>query len=262
MVEIQENFHPNPFLSFQNGLPLSPPITPLHTAMEKMTIKQLHESDRPREKMIRLGARCLTDAELLAILIGSGNDRQTAIQLAQEILAKMDNSLPRLAKCDIQELTGSFRGMGPAKAVTVMAAMELSRRIPSQEMPRRESITDSRMAYRTISPFLTDLPQEEMWVLLLNQSGKIISMENLSRGGVSETSADVRLIMHKAVSHLASAIILAHNHPSGTVRPSEQDIQLTQRVQKAATLLGFRLNDHLIIGDDGVYFSFADEGLL
>ena len=157
--------------------------------MEKMTIKQLHESDRPREKMIRLGARCLTDAELLAILIGSGNDRQTAIQLAQEILAKMDNSLPRLAKCDIQELTGSFRGMGPAKAVTVMAAMELSRRIPSQEMPRRESITDSRMAYRTISPFLTDLPQEEMWVLLLNQSGKIISMENLSRGGVSETSA-------------------------------------------------------------------------
>lgn len=230
--------------------------------MKKMTIKELDEADRPREKMMRLGARSLSDAELLAILIGSGNDRQTAVQLAQEILARMDHSLPRLAKCELHELTQPFRGMGPAKAVTIMAAMELARRTPAREMPRKEIVNSSRAAYRAISPYLTDLPQEEMWVLLLNQAGRVIATENLSRGGISETSVDVRLIMHKAISHLASAIILAHNHPSGSLQPSEQDIALTRRVEQAAQLVGFRLNDHLIIGDDGAYYSFADEGRL
>lgn len=230
--------------------------------MEKKTIKQLDEADRPREKMIRSGARTLSNAELLAILLGSGNDRQTAVQLAQDILFQMENSLPRLAKCELHELTKPFRGMGPAKAITIMAAMELARRIPAEEMPQRKIIRNSLEAYQVISPYLTDLPQEEMWVILLNQAGKVIATENLSRGGISETTADVRLIIQKAITRLASAIILAHNHPSGEVKPSKQDIDLTQRVKKAAELMGFRLNDHLIIGDNGKYLSLADEDLL
>lgn len=228
--------------------------------MNKLTIKQLAESDRPREKMMQKGAEALTDAELLGILIGSGNTDESAVNLMQRILSACDNNLNQLAKWEVRDFA-RFKGMGPAKSITVMAALELGKRRNLQAQGERLCIKASTDIYNLFHPLLCDLPTEEFWVLLLNQAGKVIDKVCISRGGIDQTTADVRAILREALIQRATQIALIHNHPSGNVRPSNDDLRLTQVVQRAAQTMNIRLIDHLII-TDGHYFSFNDEGHL
>jgi DNA repair protein RadC len=227
--------------------------------MTKLTIKEWAEEDRPREKMLLKGASVLSDAELLAILIGSGNNEESAVQLSQRILHFAGNNLNSLGKLTLKELTRRFKGIGEAKAVTIAAALELGRRRNDSERPDREQILCSNDAFRLFKPFLCDLPHEELWIALTNRQGRIIEKMQISRGGVSETSADIRLILKAAVNALASGIILCHNHPSGSPSPGRNDDALTTRLQNAAALMEIKLLDHIIIADNRCY-SYADEG--
>lgn len=225
-----------------------------------MKIKEWAEEDRPREKMLLKGVTSLSDAELLAILIGSGNSNETAVQLSQRILNSVENNLNALGKLSIQDLSG-FKGIGEAKAITICAALELGKRRNLADPILRNSVQSSRDAYNLFHPLLCDLPYEELWVALTNRAGKVIGKAKISQGGTGETSADLRIILKTAINALASGIILCHNHPSGNVRPSSQDDALTKRLDKAADLLEIKLTDHLIVSD-GTYFSYADEGRL
>lgn len=228
--------------------------------VEKLSIKKWSEDDQPREKLRALGRQILSDAELIAILIGSGNRNESAIELCKRILNDSHNNLNELAKLSVTDLM-KFKGIGEAKAISIIAALELGRRRKSQEVLDKTQITSSNHLYEYIRPVLEDLPHEEFWVILLSRANKIIGKQLIGRGGISETTADIKLIFKKSIENLASAIILAHNHPSGNLKPSQSDINLTQKVKQAAQLFDINVLDHLIIGD-GDYFSFNDEGVL
>lgn len=228
--------------------------------MEKLTIRQLAEDDRPREKMMLKGAKALSDAELIAILIGSGNQEESAVTLAQRMLSTCGGDLSQLSKWEIEEYS-RFKGMGPAKSLSVMAALELGRRRKLQERMERPLITSSVDIYELFHPLLCDLPTEEFWVLLLNRSNRVIGKERISSGGIDQTTADVRTILREALLARATQIAVIHNHPSGNARPSQEDRRITERIKEAGRIMNIHLTDHLIVCD-GRYFSFNDEGIL
>jgi DNA repair protein RadC len=233
----------------------------LEEALHKhVTIKSWAEDDRPREKLIGKGRQALSDAELLAILLSSGNRDETAVQLAQRILRENKNSINELAKLHLNDLK-RYKGVGEAKAVTIAAALEIGRRRTDESLEQKIKITSSKTAYDVIKSKLSDLPHEEFWVIFMNRRNSIIKTECISKGGVSGTVVDVRLILKPALENLTSCIILAHNHPSGNLRPSQEDISLTKKVKEAAKLMDITLQDHLILGEQA-YYSFADEGIL
>jgi len=227
---------------------------------EKISIKTWAEEDRPREKLSIQGRRALTDAELIAILIGSGSRTETAVELSKRILHHYDNDLNRLAKASIQELS-NFRGIGEAKAISIIAALEIGRRRDDTEAKAIESILSSKDAYNLMRRHLVDLNHEEFWIILLGRASKVLGKELISKGGLSGTVADPKIIFHIALQHQASGIILIHNHPSGNLKPSQLDISLTKRLSEAGRMLDIQILDHLIIGDTG-YYSFGDESLL
>ena len=224
-----------------------------------LTIKEWAEEDRPREKLLLKGAVALSNAELLAILIGSGNAEESAVQVAQHILRAANHNLYDLGKMTIAQLTANFKGIGEAKAVTIAAAMELARRRALSEAPARDSIGNSRDAYLIFYALLCDLPHEELWVATLNRNNKVISKVKISQGGISQTAVDVRLNLKAGIDTLASGLVLCHNHPSGNLRPSREDDRLTERVKETAKLMEITLLDHIILSATG-YYSYADEG--
>lgn len=226
----------------------------------KLTISQWAEEDRPREKMMAKGAASLSDAELLAILIGSGNREESAVELMKRVLQACGNNLNTLARWEMHDFS-QFKGMGPAKSIAVMAALELGKRRNDQEQPDRVQVRESGDIYRLFHPLLRDLDREEFWVLLLNQAGRVIGRERLSSGGIDGTYVDVRFILRKALLAKATQLAIVHNHPSGNTRPSREDIQVTRKVSQAASTMNIRMIDHLVI-TDGAYYSFADEGQL
>ena len=228
--------------------------------MHKLTIKQLAEADRPREKMMQKGAEVLSDAELLAILIGSGNADERAVTLMQRVLADAGNDLNRLGKWEVHDFA-RFKGLGPAKSITIMAALELGRRRNELQPAQRPTIRCSSDIYQQFHPLLRDLAHEEFWVLLLNQAARIIDKVRISRGGIDQTTADVRTILREALLQRATQIALIHNHPSGNPHPSNDDQRLTELVRKAAQTMNIHLTDHVIV-TDGSHYSFNDEGLL
>ncbi len=224
------------------------------------SIKNWNEDDRPREKLMLKGRASLSDAELIAILIGSGSRNESAVSLSQRILASVSNNLSELGRCTLSELM-QFKGIGQAKAITIAAALELGRRRRNGEALERKKITSSRSVFEYIQPLLGDLAHEEFWVLFLNNSNKVIKSEQLSKGGITGTIVDVRLAFKQALQLGAVSIILAHNHPSGTLKPSQADIQLTKKIKTAGESLDIKVLDHLIITEKA-YFSFADENML
>lgn len=228
--------------------------------MQKLNINQWAAEDRPREKMILKGAEALSDAELLAILIGSGNTEESAVSLMQRTLACCNNDLNQLGKWEVRDFS-RFKGLGPAKSITIMAALELGKRRKRQEYSERAVVRSSKDIYEIFHPLLCDLATEEFWVLLLNQSSRVIDKVRISRGGIDQTTADVRSILREALLQRATQISLIHNHPSGNPRPSTDDRQLTQLIQKGAQTMNIHVIDHVII-TDGSYYSFNDEGLL
>ena len=227
----------------------------------KMPISRWSEEDQPREKLMARGRQHLTDAELVAILLGSGNTEESAVGLAKRILFTYDHDLDRLGKVGVKELIKQFKGVGEAKAVTIVAALELGRRRQIATPTERPIITNSAHCFQQLAPVLQDLAHEEFWMLLLNQAGRLISRKQVSRGGVTSTVVDARLIFKAALEEGAVSIILGHNHPSGNLRPSNADLKLTQKLKKAGEHLDIRVLDHLIIGERS-YYSFADEGVL
>ena len=224
------------------------------------TIKSWAEEDRPREKMMLKGRSALSDAELLAILIGSGTRELSAVQLAREILSKSNNSLGELAQKSIKELM-KFKGIGEAKAITVYASMEIARRKVFQSERIRFKVKSSRDAYDFLKADLTDLMHEEFYALFLNRANEIIGKEQISKGGLSGTIADGKVIFHKALEMKSSGIILAHNHPSGQLNPSHQDIKLTKSLVSFGKYIDLYILDHLIVTDQN-YYSFADNGMI
>lgn len=227
---------------------------------KKLNIKDWAEEDRPREKLLKNGARSLTDAELIAILIGSGNLEETAVELSRRILASVDNNLHDLGKKSIVSLC-SFKGIGEAKAITIVAALELGKRRKDADVFSKKVITASKDAFDYFLPLLGDLGHEEFWVMLLDRGNKIQDTFRISQGGISGTVIDVRIILKPALEKQASYVLLCHNHPSGTLRPSDPDRAITNKIRDAAKLMDISVLDHIIIGQNQ-YFSFADEGLL
>jgi DNA repair protein RadC len=224
------------------------------------SIKNWNEDDRPREKLLLKGRTALSDAELIAILIGSGSRNESAVSLSQRILASVSNNLSELGRLSIPELM-EFKGIGEAKAISIAAAMELGRRRRTGEALERKKITSSNSVFEYVQPIIGELPHEEFWILYLNNSNKIIKSAQLSKGGITGTVVDVRLAFKDALQLGAVGIILAHNHPSGTLKPSQADIQLTKKLKTAGDSLDIKVLDHLIITEKA-YFSFADENML
>lgn len=227
---------------------------------EKLNIKSWAEEDRPREKLLLKGKNALSDAELIAILIGSGNRNETAVEVSKRILSCVNNDLNQLAKLSLTDLM-QFKGIGEAKAISIAAALELGRRRKESITEKNTTITSSKIAYEIISDVLSDLPHEEFWVLYLNRKNEVIKKENISKGGVTGTVADGKIIFKTAINNLASAIILCHNHPSGNLKPSNEDIKLTKKLKEIGLLMDTPVIDHIIVGNNN-YFSFADENLL
>lgn len=224
------------------------------------SIKNWAEGDRPREKLLQKGKMSLSDAELIAILIGSGSREESAVQLSKRILAASENKLNELGKLSVQQLT-KFKGIGEAKAITIVAAMELGRRRRGEEAVRRKQITSADAVFEVMQPIIGDLGHEEFWILYLNNSNKILQKLQLSKGGMTGTLVDVRLAFKNALEVGATSVILAHNHPSGTLKPSEADKQLTRKLKLAGESLDIKVLDHLIVTQKS-YFSFANEGIL
>lgn len=217
------------------------------------------EEDRPREKLLLKGKAALSDAELIAILIGSGTRELSAVDLSKLILQSVNNNLNELAKLSINDLI-KFKGIGDAKAISIAAALELGRRRKESETLKKPKVGSSADAHEVIRPYLMDLQHEQFWVLLLNRANEVIRPQQISIGGVSGTVADPKMIFKAAIENLASAIILVHNHPSGNLTPSQADKDLTKKVKEAGRTLDIPVLDHLIFSDNG-YFSFADEGI-
>ncbi len=226
-----------------------------------MNIKQWAEEDRPREKMLARGKKALSEAELLAIVLGSGNTEETAVELARRILSENKNNLHEVARMSIQEFCKRFKGIGPAKAITILAALELGERRNLTTELERPCLRTSKDVYQLFNPMLRDLPHEEMWIALLNHANKVIDLHRVSQGGITGTVVDVQVIMRHALDKYATQIILSHNHPSGNNFPSDGDKKVTRQVRDAAALFNIQLLDHLIVARDK-YFSFADEGML
>jgi len=225
-----------------------------------LNLKSLSQDDRPREKLVALGRQSLSDAELLAIIIGSGNKTETAVQLAQRMLHQNKNNINEVAKLSLNDLK-KFKGIGIVKAINIAASFELGRRKSDLDSLERIKITSSKTAYQLFQKRLSDLPHEEFWLLILNRANQVIKEEFISKGGITGTIVDVRLICKSAIENNASGIIIAHNHPSGQIIPSKQDKEITIKLKSALILFDVSLLDHLIIGDLN-YFSFADENLL
>lgn len=225
---------------------------------ERLTITQWAEEDRPREKMMMHGASALSNAELLAILIGSGNAEESAVELMRKVLNDYHNNLNELGKASIDDLC-RYKGVGSAKAISILAASELGKRRKEEAVKERVTILSSKDVYDCFYPLMCDLPTEEFWVLMLNQASKIIDKVKISAGGLSATAVDVRCILREALIKRASAIVLCHNHPSGNIRPSKEDDLLTRHVAQASECMDIRLVDHIIL-TDGAFYSYSDEG--
>ncbi|RXR17847.1 JAB domain-containing protein [Flavobacterium amnicola] len=223
-------------------------------------IHQWAEDDRPREKFLLKGKSTLSDSELLAILIGSGSRNESAVQLCQRILASANNNLNTLGKLSAQQLM-QFKGIGEAKAITIAAALELGRRRRGEEVPELARITSSKSVFEIMQPILGELPHEEFWVLYLNNSNKVMYKSQISKGGITGTVVDTRLVFKTALEHHATSVVLTHNHPSGKLLASDADKQITRKLQEAGKHLDILVLDHIIVTEIN-YFSFADEGIL
>ncbi|SKB27771.1 RadC family protein [Daejeonella lutea] len=232
----------------------------METYKEKITIKLWAEEDRPREKLSMLGRRSLSDAELLAILIGSGSRNESAVELSKRILHGCETDLNQLAKLSVKELS-RFKGIGEAKAITIIAALELGRRRKDIVPVQPVQISTSIDVYEVIASQFKDLNHEEFWILLLNRANRVTSKHLISKGGQAGTIADPKIIFNIALENHAASIILAHNHPSGNLKPSQSDLDLTKKLRSAGQFLDLPVLDHLIIADQG-FLSFADEGIL
>ena len=229
--------------------------------MKNRTIKDLKEDERPREKLKLHGERMLTDAELLAIMLGSGTREKNVVELSREILDSVGGDLNQLARLTLHDLQTQFKGIGEAKAMHLLATLEFGRRRNAAKIGDNDTIRTSRDIVDLMHPEISDKPVEEFWVVLLNRKNRVIGRECVARGGVSAVLVDMRMLLKPAISRLASSIILCHNHPSGTASPSSEDRALTRRVAAAVELLDIKLIDHVIVTTDAdQYFSFADRG--
>jgi DNA repair protein RadC len=229
----------------------------MESAIKNLKISQWAEEDRPREKLLLKGRASLSDAELIGILIGSGTVSESAIDVARNILSQSKNDLNELAKLSVKDLQ-KFKGIGEARAIAIISALELGRRRKEQEPAKKARIGSSADIYHLMMPELLDLNHEEFWIVLLNRANFVIRKEAISSGGVSGTLADPKIIFKSALENLASAMILVHNHPSGNLKPSEADIQLTRKIKNAGALLEIPVLDHIIFTNQS-YYSFADE---
>ena len=229
------------------------------TDEKRLTIRDWAEADRPREKMLRKGAQSLSDAELLAILIAIGNKNETAVELTRRILHECHDNLNELAQLSIADLCKRFKGIGEAKAITIMAALELGKRRKTSEMLERKKITSSKDLFELFEPQLIDLPHEEFWLGFLNGANKVIEIKRLTQGGSRQTVVDVAMLLKMALEKSAQAVVVAHNHPSGQNRPSHEDEIITKRIKSGCEAIGISFIDHIIIAR-GEYYSFADEG--
>lgn len=225
-----------------------------------MSIKFLAEDDRPREKFLLKGKSSLSDSELLAIILGSGNNEDSAVELARKILASVDYNWQKLSKLSIKDLM-KFKGIGEAKAISVAAALEIGRRKAAQEIPEKEKVTSVNDLYKIFSQYLSDLQTEEFWAIFLNQKNHVIYKTQISKGGISGTLVDIRVIFRMAIEHFATSVVVAHNHPTGNLNPSQADISITRKIKEAGDLLDIKLLDHLIIGENS-FFSFSEQGLI
>ena len=221
------------------------------------SIKQWAEDDKPREKLMGKGKAALSDAELIAILIGSGSRNESAVQLSKRILASVDNNLNAIGKLSLKQLM-EFKGIGEAKAITIIAALELGRRRRAEETIELKKITSSKDVFELMQPVIGELPHEEFWILYLNNSNKVIYKAQLSKGGITGTVVDIRLVFKIALEQNATSIILTHNHPSGKLLASEADIQITKKLKLAGQQMDIVILDHIIITETGFY-SFQDE---
>lgn len=228
--------------------------------MDKLNINQWAEEDRPREKMERQGAQALTDAELLAILVGSGSPQEDAVSLMKRILADCNNNLNTLGKLTIRDLC-LYNGVGPAKAITILAACELGKRRQMEKAEERPDLGTATKLYNHMHPVLQDCDVEEFWLLLMNQNHRLIKKVRISHGGITETAVDIRIIMREAVLANATILAVCHNHPSGNLRPSTYDTDLTVQIQRACKLMRIHFMDHVIL-TDGSYFSYQETGRL
>lgn len=228
--------------------------------LASFSIKNWANDDKPREKLLLKGCFVLSDAELIAILIGSGSRDESAVELSKRILASVDHNLNELGKLSVNQLM-RFKGIGEAKAVSIAAALEMGRRRRMDDTKKITAITSSKDAFELLYPLIGELPHEEFWILYLNNSNKVIHKSQLSKGGITGTLVDVRLVMKQALELGAVGIILAHNHPSGTLKPSLADKQITEKLKKASEALDIKILDHLIVAQHQ-YLSFADKGIL
>lgn len=228
--------------------------------LKSLSIREWSEHDRPREKLLEQGRNRLTDAELLAILIGSGNKEETAVDLSKRILASVDNNLNLLGKLSVKQLM-NFKGIGEAKAISIVAAMEIGRRRRDEGPLELSKVESSKTVFKLMQPVIGELGHEEFWILFLNNSNKVISKYQLSKGGMTGTLVDVRIVLKLALEVGAISLILVHNHPSGTLRPSEADKAITKKLSLASSSLDIKVLDHVIITEKA-YFSFADENLI
>lgn len=227
---------------------------------ESKSIKNWKEDDRPREKMLQKGTRALSDAELIAILLGSGNRQESAVGLAKRMLEQANQSISALAKYSIEDLQ-QFKGVGIAKAIGITAALELGKRLRLEKAEELPTIRSSKDVFEIMQPIIGDLNYEEFWVIYLNRSNKPIHKMQISKGGITGTIVDLRIIFKKALQLLSTNIILVHNHPSGNLKPSQADISITKKILKAGKIMDIQLYDHLIVTEK-TYYSFANEGVL
>lgn len=227
--------------------------------MNNFPITNWSDEDKPREKLMLKGKSVLSDAELIAILIGSGNRNESAVDLSKRILGSIDNNLNALGKLTIQQLM-KFKGIGEAKAISIIAAMELGRRRRTEDVVDLTKITSSQTIFQIMQPIIGELPHEEFWIIYLNNSNKVISKSQLSKGGITGTLVDTRLVFKVALEMGATSLILCHNHPSGTIMPSDADKLITKKLKLAGDSLDVKVLDHLIITETK-YYSFVDEGI-
>jgi len=226
---------------------------------KRLTIRDWAEDDRPREKMLLKGAQSLSDAELLAILIAIGNKNETAVELSRRILHDCSDNLNELARLSIADLCKRFKGIGQAKAITIMAAMELGKRRKMADNKERKQIKSSIHLFELFEPHLADLPHEEFWLGMLNSANKVIDVKRLTQGGTRQTVVDVPMLLKMAIEKSAAAVVVAHNHPSGQNHPSREDEEVTRRIKEGCQAVGIILLDHIIIAHNN-YYSFSDEG--
>ncbi len=225
-----------------------------------MSIKFLAEDDRPREKFLSKGKNALSDSELLAIIMRSGSREETAVELARKILNSAGHSWHQLSLMSVKDLM-KFKGVGEVKAIAIATALEIGRRRAAQEVPEKSLITGSSDGYQILRKYLSDLRTEEFWAIFLNQSNRVLHFTQLTQGGINQSIVDIRILFKTALDHYATALIIAHNHPSGNLKPSKEDLEITRKIKEAGNMLNIKLLDHLIITQNS-YVSLSDDGLL